>query len=1201
MKTKRIISILIIMILIFTQLSFITNNLNSYATSNIVIDETDHYMYYYDQLTDEGKEFYKALYQMYKSGMLKKGNVDYDLVENGHFTQEQVKTYISGDKTLLHAMGAARDAFYTEFPEIFYVDFSYLSLKPTYGADGKVHLYLGTGRSDNYYISGFKSEADVDAAQKIVDEKVNAILAKAKAVTVDKSKEENLQMNQVECVHDEIIKSTSYRYEIPRTDADKLANRNLYGCKPGNEDDIRTIYGVLCNNESVCEGYAKTAKVILDKLGIPCILVKGMMDDGITSELHMWNYFQIDGKWYALDCTADDPYEGIPTSVDIGSTQGYKGIDGFEKKNFIGLGSSHMDMYYRTMGIMSEANFEFSYPELERKSFGYEEVSSANGLTVEYSKGQDFVSNTDNGTTTAYGAYKISYKGMGYEKAKEQGYYIIARYFDKKTTDNVSEAEIVDGDLVSYNWGYMDPAVFAFIDTGSELVFTAPHIPYMQVGVTKVAPSGTGTEALTFRGTDADIIAKTDVLYNEGGVYKAPPYIAEANPPMTSKVYYEEGKVYHIEVKYKENLKVANGATEQGIVLTTTGGSTSIENSKVTNFKWTEGSNKISFDFVPSGMWADDTIAYYFNIKGLVGQESEKTPLAPTYVVAYKRECVAVMAMRGEWDVFAKPTIIANSDLSEKEWTTDDGTVIPNHLKDRLTLIATETLPAEEKDMNDMLAEKYSNDVIKSSTTYNITMTMCNRNVNMSGQKVNVALGFPEGYGPNSKNVTYKAYHFIRDSKDNIIGVEEIPCVITPYGIMMTCDSFSPFTIAAVETKPEDQTTDKTLILSDTIGGAIKGVQNSIVNVKQGETVELTVEADEGYVIESLTVCGETVDLSAKSDGVKEKAITLSYDDIKTENNIVSATFLPETVVAKAKEKGETIVAPALPKTVPARKVVLNATANVEKVQKGKEFEVAVKITDVDKIDEGIVAFAGTLEYDKNVLELVLENEAELVAYDDWKISSHEGTALKFVGDITGKTPIKADTSIFKVKFKVKEGESMTAKNTQIKIKDFTTSGGQGVILADDATVSIDIETPVEEKFEVKDTYQVIEKYIVNIDSNTKISDFKSHIDTNITPIVFTDADEKVLTDNDIVKTGTKVKAGEKIEYTLIVTGDIDRDGDMDVNDLAKLKLHLIDKVKLTDEIDLKAADATLNKVVNIDDLARMKLTIIGYYPPVKK
>jgi len=1008
-------------------------------------------------------------------------------------------------------------------------------------------------------------------------------------------------MSQVECVHDEIIKSTSYRYEIPRTDADKLNHRNLYGCKPGNEDDVRTIYGVLCNHESVCEGYAKTAKVILDKLGIPCILVKGMMDDGVTSELHMWNYVQIDGKWYALDCTADDPYEGLSTSVDIGSTQGYEGIDGFEKKNFIGLGSSHANMYYTTMGIMSEANFEFRYPELERKSFGYEEVSSANGLTVEYSKGQDFVSNTDNGTSTAYGSYKISYKGMGYEKAKEQGYYIIARQFEKRT-DSVGEGEIVDGDLVPYNWGYMDPAYFAFIDTGSELVFSAPHIPYMQVGVTKVAPSGTGTEVLTFHGTDADIIAKTDALYNEGGVYKAPPYIAKSNPSMDGNLYYVEGKVYHIEVEYKENLRAENGATEQGIVLTTSGGSTSIENAKVTNFKWTEGSNKISFDFVPSGMWADDTTAYYFNIKGIVGQESGKTPISPSYIVAYRKGCAAQMARRGEWDVFAKPTIIANSDLSESEWTTDDGTVIPDNLKDRLTLIATETTPAEEKEMNDMLAQNYSNDVIKSSTTYNITISMCNKSISMSGHKVNVALGFPEGYGPNSTNVTYKAYHFIRDSKNNIIGVEEIPCVITPYGIMMTCDSFSPFTIAAVEAKPEDKTTDKTLILSDTIGGAIKGTENPIINVKKGETVEFTVKADEEYVIESLTICGETVDLNTKSDSVKEKVVTLSYDDIKTENNIVSATFLPETVVAKAKENGETVVAPDLPATVPARTVELSATANVEKIQKGKEFEVDVKITDVDKIDEGLVAFAGTLEYDKNVLELIPENGADLVAYDDWKISSHEGTALKFVGDITGKNPIKADTSIFKVKFKVKDGETMAAENTQIKIKDFTTSGGQGTILADDATVSIDIEEiPVEEKFEVKDTYQVIEKYIVNIDSNTKISDFKSHIDTNITTIVFTDADGKVLTDNDIVKTGTKVKAGENIEYTLIVIGDIDRDGDMDINDLAKLKLHLIDQVIITDEIDLKAADATLNKVVDIDDLARMKLTIIGYYPPVTK
>ena len=69
-----------------------------------------------------------------------------------------------------------------------------------------------------------------------------------------------------------------------------------------------TIYGALCGGEAACEGYAKTAKLLLDLLDIPCFVVHGnSTPPGSRTQSHMWNAVQLDGEWYYLDLTWDDP------------------------------------------------------------------------------------------------------------------------------------------------------------------------------------------------------------------------------------------------------------------------------------------------------------------------------------------------------------------------------------------------------------------------------------------------------------------------------------------------------------------------------------------------------------------------------------------------------------------------------------------------------------------------------------------------------------------------------------------------------------------------------------------------------------------------------------------------------------------------------------------------------------------------------
>lgn len=62
-----------------------------------------------------------------------------------------------------------------------------------------------------------------------------------------------------------------------------------------------SAYGTLVNHIAVCQGYAVTYKYLLNQAGIECCMV--------SSDLlnHAWNLIRLDGEWYQVDVTWDDP------------------------------------------------------------------------------------------------------------------------------------------------------------------------------------------------------------------------------------------------------------------------------------------------------------------------------------------------------------------------------------------------------------------------------------------------------------------------------------------------------------------------------------------------------------------------------------------------------------------------------------------------------------------------------------------------------------------------------------------------------------------------------------------------------------------------------------------------------------------------------------------------------------------------------
>ncbi len=73
-----------------------------------------------------------------------------------------------------------------------------------------------------------------------------------------------------------------------------------------------SAYNALVNGLTVCNGYALLVDELLTELGIPVRIIEGKSGDVD----HAWNLVQLDGLWYHLDTTFDDPVPDTPGHVD---------------------------------------------------------------------------------------------------------------------------------------------------------------------------------------------------------------------------------------------------------------------------------------------------------------------------------------------------------------------------------------------------------------------------------------------------------------------------------------------------------------------------------------------------------------------------------------------------------------------------------------------------------------------------------------------------------------------------------------------------------------------------------------------------------------------------------------------------------------------------------------------------------------------
>lgn len=212
-----------------------------------------------------------------------------------------VESYVAADaqafgQYVYAATAAAFFAFDRDHPEIFWLDGGCMT-SYGYGAepvDGGYQYYANVG----FYLKdqagtfdlrneGYRSQTTIKNVITARDSRVNEIISPVSNAS-----------NYEKIRHFNEVLTTTNEYNT---------SANLNNILHEGRECIGALAGKIGTEGPVCEAYARAFKVLCDEVGIPCVLVDGDANNGSGSGAHMWNYAQLDGAWYAVDVTWNDP------------------------------------------------------------------------------------------------------------------------------------------------------------------------------------------------------------------------------------------------------------------------------------------------------------------------------------------------------------------------------------------------------------------------------------------------------------------------------------------------------------------------------------------------------------------------------------------------------------------------------------------------------------------------------------------------------------------------------------------------------------------------------------------------------------------------------------------------------------------------------------------------------------------------------
>ncbi|MBQ6529901.1 MAG: hypothetical protein IJI39_03120, partial [Clostridia bacterium] len=186
-----------------------------------------------------------------------------------------------------------------EHPEVFYLSgkFSYeykldpqhtvTSLKLIYSKDyADFHLEFDDQTQEYREIQDVIKVDEIRKAQEVIADEINNITSGTEGMT---------DLQKALYVHDYI--TVNYDYDT-----------RVYSDEEG-VDGNRTLDKMIKEKTGVCQGYTYLYMTAMRKLGIECAPVPS---DALN---HIWNKVKIEGEWYNVDVTYDDPISSNSISI----------------------------------------------------------------------------------------------------------------------------------------------------------------------------------------------------------------------------------------------------------------------------------------------------------------------------------------------------------------------------------------------------------------------------------------------------------------------------------------------------------------------------------------------------------------------------------------------------------------------------------------------------------------------------------------------------------------------------------------------------------------------------------------------------------------------------------------------------------------------------------------------------------------------
>ncbi len=906
------------------------------------------YRWFYDQLqagTME-KEFYDALLHMLNTGILD-ADGSYEIPLDSNPAIAAAMAGFNGNMTpLTNAMAKARDGFECDYPDVFWVDYSMLTVRVTKDAAQNLHVYLGTGRGTSYFVPGMTA-ADLPAKKAEYESAMASALAwiQEQEPTYEG---EPASKTLATAAHDYLTTHMVYHFEYEVDHA---------GC------NSRTAYDALVYQEGVCEAYTRAYKALLDRLGVESVSVTGTyyVSPG-EFEPHAWSNVKIEGQWYGVDVTHDDPRVRDGWDMDLTKVQ-YTNNRNSGKENHVYLlvGDWDLRQTHKPFGIMSPANYtEYAYPTMDTQACRRADEFTGGGLRV------IVVENEDSG-----GVALISFNGKPYwENVNSAGYYFVYRGYDQWHED--SEVKVSD-------WCYMTPEFYGenIVDVYgpadkfyNEQYYELMGGPYtrmpltnqkgFQIGVVNQKPDTSqasvlnGSLYLDYYGyTDqSQFIAVSEVIENfQFEPYAPPPFPFKVTPTQTSFLPLGT-ETFHVRAEFNQKLVFVEGKDQVEIEYTAEQyryadlEHTAREHTYIDHVTF-NGDNVIEFDFHPSKMFNDNETIYTLYFKNVVGEESRKEPMPIAYVVSMD-ECAYCYKSQGyDWNVFAYPRLLESEEaLLGNDMTVQDtetGTVealdgeLLEKVSHRLTLVTSEVtngsgqneamMDALEKSTELMDEIGGADNIVRELThTYNIKLSLCKKMVVKTGQGVRISMGFPEGTSyedfASSGTFEFKVYHYLVDpATDELTGeVEEVPVTVVPQGLILLVKSFSPFTIATVRVDPatkEERLSQLPVsaIVTSTEGGVLTGPngqtmtgENAVLQMRTGEQKAVHIQAKEGYQIEAIHVADKIYPVNPENASVYDFTITSDMIDALKTNSTFHVDFISKSILEQDALLGQTEV-----------------------------------------------------------------------------------------------------------------------------------------------------------------------------------------------------------------------------------------------------------------------------------------------------